>query len=181
MLWSHQAASLHTKIGRLGAGVTRDEYIRETIRDLPAPTFEDPAFTKPPALEKSTVAIVTTAGLHHSTDDNWSTGRNEGDGPYWRADQSFRVIDGSRRDIVLSHWSPNFDRSGFVSDLNVVFPIDRLEQMANAGAIGEVAPRHLSFVGAQGETLSTIRLDTGPAASQLLLEDGVDVVLLTPV
>jgi hypothetical protein len=29
--------------------------------------------------------------------------------------------------------------------------------------------------------LSTLRLDSGPAAAQLLLEDGVDVVLLTPV
>jgi hypothetical protein len=31
------------------------------------------------------------------------------------------------------------------------------------------------------ETLSTIKLDSGPAAAALLREDGVDVVLLTPV
>jgi hypothetical protein len=30
-------------------------------------------------------------------------------------------------------------------------------------------------------TLETIRLDTGPAAARVLLDDGVDVVLLTPV
>jgi predicted Fe-Mo cluster-binding NifX family protein len=35
-------------------------------------------------------------------------------------------------------------------------------------------------MGAQGE-LATIIHDTGPAAAQLLVDDGVDVVLLTPV
>ena len=49
-------------------------------------------------------------------------------------------------------------------------------------AIGSVASRHLSFMGAQTDhTLTTLRLDTGPAAARLLLDDGVDVVLLTPV
>ena len=37
-------------------------------------------------------------------------------------------------------------------------------------------------MGAQlDHTLTTIRLDTGPAAARLLRDDGVDVVLLTPV
>ena len=35
-------------------------------------------------------------------------------------------------------------------------------------------------MGAQ-EDLSTILLDTGPAAARFLLEQGTDVVLLTPV
>jgi hypothetical protein len=36
-------------------------------------------------------------------------------------------------------------------------------------------------MGALDEVMSTIREDTGPAAAKLLLDDGVDVVLLTPV
>jgi hypothetical protein len=37
-------------------------------------------------------------------------------------------------------------------------------------------------MGAQPDhTLTTLRVDTGPAAARLLLEDDVDVVLLTPV
>jgi hypothetical protein len=37
-------------------------------------------------------------------------------------------------------------------------------------------------MGAQTDgTFSTILLDSGPAAARVLLEDGVDVVLLTPV
>ena len=48
--------------------------------------------------------------------------------------------------------------------------------------IGSVASRHISFMGAQPDhNLSTMRLDTGPAAAKILRDDGVDVVLLTPV
>jgi D-proline reductase (dithiol) PrdB len=66
-------------------------------------------------------------------------------------------------------------------DLNVVYPIDRLEELAAQGIIGSVAPRHLSFAGNQPDDVSTIRLDTGPSAAAELRQDGVDVVILTPV
>jgi D-proline reductase (dithiol) PrdB len=61
-------------------------------------------------------------------------------------------------------------------------PLDRLDEMAVDGEIGSVADVHISFMGAQVDsTLETIRLDTGPAAAQVLKDDQVDVVLLTPV
>ena len=47
--------------------------------------------------------------------------------------------------------------------------------------IGSVAPRHLAFAGNQDETMTSIRLDSGPQAAQILNEDEVDVVVLTPV
>jgi hypothetical protein len=54
--------------------------------------------------------------------------------------------------------------------------------MAAEGKIGSVSDTHISFMGAQPDhTLETIRLDTGPAAANILLEEEVDVVLLTPV
>ena len=67
-------------------------------------------------------------------------------------------------------------------DKNVVFPIDRLDEMAEEGVIGSVADTHVSFMGAQPDhTLETIRIDSGPAAAQILREDNVDVILLTPI
>ena len=75
-----------------------------------------------------------------------------------------------------------FDRTGWIVDSNIVIPLDRLDEMAAEGKIGSVAKTHISFMGAQPDhTLETIRLDTGPAAAKILLEDEVDVVLLTPV
>jgi D-proline reductase (dithiol) PrdB len=82
---------------------------------------------------------------------------------------------------LLGHISPNYDRSGFITDPNVVFPIDPLHEMAAEGAIGSVASTHVAFLGAQDETMTSIRLDSGPAAGKLLLNDAVDVILLTPV
>lgn len=121
-------------------------------------------------LAECRVAIVTTAALHVVGDDGFAPD-----------DTTYRVLPTGRRDLVLGHWSPNFDRSGFVADLNVVYPIDRLEELAAQGVIGSVAARHYAFAGNQEDTLTGIRLDSGPAVAELLREDDVDVVLLTPV
>ena len=115
---------------------------------------------------------MTTAGLRHA-----------GDVTLWQpTDGSFTVLPAEARDVQLSHFSPNFDRTGFAADLNTVYPIDRLHELTAGGEIGSVASRHLSFMGAQADaTFSSILLDTGPAAARVLREDDVDVVLLTPV
>ena len=64
----------------------------------------------------------------------------------------------------------------------MVFPIDRLHELAKEGVIGSVADTHISFMGAQPDhTLETIRIDSGPAAAERLRNDEVDLVLLTPV
>jgi D-proline reductase (dithiol) PrdB len=144
--------------------------MRQYAGGLPAPTFSDPAWVTPKPLAESTVAIVTSAALYAVGDEAFSAG-----------DTSFRVIDRHRRDLVLGHWSPNFDHTGVTLDLNVVFPIDRLEELAARGVIGAVAEHHISFAGNQPDDVATIRLDSGPAAAAALRAEGVDVALLTPV
>ncbi|MFK8022694.1 MAG: glycine/sarcosine/betaine reductase selenoprotein B family protein [Ilumatobacter sp.] len=135
------------------------------------PTFDDPAFTpldKP--LTEARVAIVTSAALHRPDQERFAA-----------AETRYRTLDRADRDLIMGHWSPNFDHTGFQLDLNVVYPIDRLEELAADGVIGEVAPRHFAFAGNQPDTVSEIRLDTGPACAAELRADGVDVVILTPV
>lgn len=147
-----------------------DAAMRAYAATLPAPGFPDPAWVVPPPLATATVAIVTSAALHTSDDERFGPG-----------DTGFRLIDRDRRDLVLGHWSPNFDRTGVALDLNVVYPIDRLEELAADGTIGAVAPRHVSFAGNQPDDVATLRLDSGPAAASILRGDGVDVAILTPV
>lgn len=147
-----------------------DQQMRELVDAIPVPDYDGTPWTAPPDLTTARVAIVTTAGLRLPEHDAFSA-----------LDQTFRVLPRDRRDLVLSHFSPNFDRVGVMSDLDVVYPIHRLEEMAADGAIGSVADQHLAFMGAQDETMSTIRLDTGPAAATELKDHDVDVVLLTPV
>ncbi len=163
-----------------------DAKVRAAVDGLAVYEFPTVAYTAPKPLAEARVAIVTTAGLRTDGSLRWMAG-----------DQSFTVIAdplpttidggsgsglGHMSGLGLGHMSPNFDRSGFMADANVVFPIDRLHELAGRGVIGSVAPRHISFMGAQlDHELSTMRLDTGPAAAQLLIDDEVDVVLLTPV
>jgi D-proline reductase (dithiol) PrdB len=148
-----------------------DTAMREVGNSMPVPEFETTAFTplaKP--LSESTVAIVTSAALHRHGEDGFTVG-----------DTGFKDIERADRNLVLGHWSPNFDRSGFQLDLNVVYPIDRLEELAADGVIGQVAETHYAFAGNQPDTVSELRLDTGPNCAAKLLAAGVDVVVLTPV
>lgn len=147
-----------------------DQAMRAYAANLPAPSFDELAWTQPPPLADATVAIVTSAALHRASDNGFTQG-----------DTEYRLLDREARDLVLGHWSPNFDRAGFALDINVVYPIDRLEELAASGTIGAVAPRHVAFAGNQPDDVATVRLDSGPRAAAELKADGVDVVVLTPV
>ena len=148
-----------------------DEQLRTTLGGLKSFAFDDVPWTTPKPLHESRVAIVTTAGLRVESNADWNAG-----------DQGFTQIPHDAENLTLAHYSPNFDRVGWVLDKNVVFPIDRLYELAEDGIIGSVAKTHISFMGAQPDhTLETIRLDSGPAAAKLLKDDEVDLVLLTHV
>jgi len=153
-----------------GEELTADQAMRGLADRLPVPEFEQTVFNAPRSLADATVAIVTTSAIHRADDDAFSAG-----------DTSYRVLDRADRAFRLGHWSPNFDRSAFAADLDVVYPINRLEELAAAGTIGAVAPRHIAFAGNQPDDVSTVRLDSGPAAARMLLDDGVDAVIFTPV
>jgi D-proline reductase (dithiol) PrdB len=146
-----------------------DAGLRAYLSEIPVPAFPDPAWVVPRPLTDATVGIVTTAGVHRAGDERFVLG-----------DTTFRVFERDARDLVLGHRSPSFDRVGFAADVNVVAPVDRLAELASDGQIGGVAPRHVSFVGSQPDDLSVLRYETGPEAATLLRDDGVDVVLLTP-
>ncbi len=146
-----------------------DRAIRDGVGEIAVPALEPVAVGAPP-LSEATVAIVTTAGL-----------RPAGEVTVWQpTDASFTLLPRTAHDVQLSHFSPNFDRSGIAQDLNVVYPIDRIDELVAEGVVGRAAATNLSFMGAVSD-LSTIIHDTGPAAAQVLLDQGVDVVLLTPV
>jgi D-proline reductase (dithiol) PrdB len=98
------------------------------------------------------------------------------------ADCSFRVISGDADVQRLGefHRSESFDHAGIALDRNLAFPLDRLRELANGGEIGDVARRHLSFMGSITAPGRLIR-HTAPEAARLLVEDHVDIALLVPV
>lgn len=133
--------------------------------------FTTTPWTTPVKLEQARVAIVTTAGLRADGQERWDPG-----------DLTFTVLPADSRKLAMAHASTNFDRAGFNADINLVYPIDRLQELADQGVVGSVAPRNISFMGATGgQTMTTLLIDTGPAAAKLLRDDCVDVAILTPV
>jgi D-proline reductase (dithiol) PrdB len=143
--------------------------VKAFVSGLEAPTFDETAFTTPKPLAESTVALLTSAALHYPEQDQFAP-----------RDTSFRRLDADRRDFKLGHWSQDVDQVGFGVDPNVVFPIDRLHELAADGTIGAVSDLHLAYAGNQFE-VEGVRLDSGPEGAKALLDAGVDVVVLTPV
>ncbi|MDA0333759.1 MAG: glycine/sarcosine/betaine reductase selenoprotein B family protein [bacterium] len=143
--------------------------MRSHLTDLPCPVFATQPWVRGPSLRDRKVAIISTAGLHRRTDRPFASGAGD-----------YRIIPGdtARGDLVMTHLSQNFDRTGFQQDWNVAFPLDRLRELAAEGKIGGVADYHYSFMGATGpEQMQAV---TGELA-RLLHGDAVDAVLLVPI
>lgn len=125
-------------------------------------------------LSQARVALVTTAGLHLRGDRPFISDHKT-------PDQSYRQLPSSAptTEIVQSHTSIGFDRTGIQRDLNVTFPVDRLRELEQRGMIGSLAENFYSFMGAL-RTWDVLEGETGPEVARQLQQDGVEVVLLTP-
>jgi len=146
------------------------EPMRSHIAKTKLPQFETQPWAAGPPLNHRRVAIVSTAGLHQRDDRPFTV--EPGD--------SYRVIAGDIKanDLIMSHVSTNFDRSGFQQDWNLVFPLDRLRELRAEGHIDSVARFHYSFMGAadpKGMEPSV------PNLAGFLRNDNVNAVLLVPV
>ena len=141
----------------------------QRLAEVECPHFENRPWVIGPALARRRVAIVSSAGLVV-----------RGETPFRGRDPDYRVIPGETKpnELLISHISINFDRTGFQEDWNVVFPIDRLNELADEGVIGSVAEAHYAFMGASDP------LEMEPHARELagrLKRDHVDGAILPPV
>lgn len=126
-------------------------------------------------LAESRLALITSAGLVPP-----------GAAPF---DESVRGGDGSWREIpgdiavgslVECHRSEAFDHRGVAADRNLVFPLDRLRELAAAGRVGALNDRHFSVMGSLTAVGRFMR-ETAPAIAMALAADGVEAALLVPV
>ena len=146
----------------------REQDVPESVANRDLPDFGEPGWTPAPPPEARRVSIVSTAGLIH-----------RGDRPFGLGSADYRIIDREDdRQLLMTHVSTNFDRSGFLQDHEVVFPIQRLVEAAKAGSIGSVARYHYTFMGATNPE------QMRPAALQVaraMADEQVNVALLVPV
>jgi D-proline reductase (dithiol) PrdB len=126
------------------------------------------------ALAASTVALVTTAGVHHREQEPFDMKDHDGD-------PSFRVIDFRKplSSLMITH--DYYDHTDADKDINVVFPIVRLKEFEQEGRIGRVADLHYSFMGhIVGRHIPTLITKTATEVAGRLKKEHVDIVLLTP-
>jgi D-proline reductase (dithiol) PrdB len=139
------------------------------LSELECPDFKTAPWIEGKPLDDRRVAIVSSAGL-----------TVRGDRVFRGRDADYRTIPSTTKpnELLCSHISINFDRNGFQEDWNVVFPLDRLNELAAEGKIGSVAGTHYSFMGA---TDPVQMVDGAKDVAGKLKADHVDAVLLTSV
>jgi D-proline reductase (dithiol) PrdB len=142
---------------------------RDNILALACPELPGSPWVEPRPLRDCRIAILTSAALHRRTELPFAPGTAE-----------FRALPASLApaDMLMSHVSINFDRSGFQRDINIAYPIDRLRELAASGTIGAVADTHYSVMGSTDPATMTATAD---AMVDRLKQERVDAVLLSPV
>ncbi len=122
--------------------------------------------TKP--LSEMKIALVTGTGIHLKSDERFIL----------TTDSSFRIIpaEASTSDLTVSHGG--YDNSDALADINSMFPLDRLKELASEGLIAGIAPRHIGFMGGGGD-LKKLANETGPAIAEILKRDEVDAAIFT--
>ena len=145
-----------------------DPELGRFLADYKCPDINTNAWQSGPPLAERRVALISSAGL-----------RRRGDRPFLVGAEDYRVLPLDKRDeVVQDHISGGHDRTGYLEDLNTIFPLDRLTELANAREIASVAHYHYSFMGA------TDAHEFEPAVRRLaglLRADQVNAVVLCPV
>jgi len=119
------------------------------------------------SLAESTVALISTGGVHLRSDRPFNL----------NGDPGFRVIPKatSPADLAISHQA--YDRTDALKDINLVFPLERVRELAAEGVIGGLAADHYGFglMGSARRLLPAIK-----EVARRISESGVDLVLLVP-
>jgi D-proline reductase (dithiol) PrdB len=128
------------------------------------------SFVKPKkSLDRSRLALVTTGGVHLPDQPRFDIDDPAGD-------CSYREIPTTANDLT---WTHAYHRPEESSDLDAVFPLQTLRILVREGLVGGLSARHFSFMGAIHDP-TPLAESTAPEVAVYLVEDQVDVVLLTP-
>lgn len=119
-------------------------------------------------LSESVVALVSTAGVHLRDQEPYNL----------EGDNSWRVIPGDVQAEQLMVTHEHYNHRHADADINCVFPIDRLRELASAGVIGGVSDRHLGFMGFS-QQLRDLYERAAPEMARLIDRSKADAVVLT--
>ncbi len=119
-------------------------------------------------LRETTFALVSTAGVHLRDQEPYNL----------EGDNSWRLIPGDVRADQLMVTHEHYDHRHADQDINCVFPIDRLRELAAEGIISGVGDKHLGFMG-YTQHLRDLYERVAPEMAKLIERSRADAVLLT--
>lgn len=118
-------------------------------------------------LEEASICIVSTAGV-----------RTRDDRPFdVEGDTTWRIIPGESEAKDLRYDDAHYDHGCVDRDLNCVFPIDRVRELAAERRVGGLTARHFSL--GYSQALREMREKTIPALVREVDRERPGAVLLT--
>jgi D-proline reductase (dithiol) PrdB len=156
---------------------TREYYLAEGYtKPYKWAHFEDIPFTRlEKPLARCRVGLVTTSDIAVRTE----SGEREGHDEAALVGNVYSISLDTPIERLYSR-NEHYDRHATtLHDVNAYCPVTRLNELAAAGRIGSVAPRFHGVYTSYSQRVTTER--DAPEVLRRCREDGVDVVLLTPV
>ena len=125
-------------------------------------------FQKP--LDQACIALISSAGIFRADQEPFN--------PWAVNDLSFRQIptDTPLEQLKLHH--NYFDHRDAVKDVNCVFPIRRLDELAESGFIGSFAPTAITLGMGRLYKRTALQQESVPGIVKALQEQDTDAVLL---
>lgn len=119
-------------------------------------------------VNQSTFALVTTAGVHLRDQEPFNV----------EGDNSWRLLPGNVQANQLMVTHEHYNHSDADQDINCIFAIDRLRELAEEGIIGGISDKHIGFMG-YTQQMRDLYERAAPEVARIILRSKADAVLLT--
>jgi len=119
-------------------------------------------------LSETVFALVTTAGVHLRDQEPFDVA----------GDNTWRLIPGDVASDQLMVTHEHYNHQHADQDINCVFPLDRLRELATEGVIGGVGDKHLGFMG-YTQKIRDLYERAAPEMAKVIERSKADAVLLT--
>jgi len=123
-------------------------------------------------LSESRLTFISTAGVQPRGTLPFDTVHPIGD-------YTFRRVPSDSKPSELEIHQLKYPTAGATRDLNVIFPIERLQELASDGVIGNLAPNFFSFIGYNMDAERLERTLAERLADAVVAEEA-DIALLSP-
>lgn len=145
------------------------EGLEEESQDVEVPWSQP---TKP--LSEATVALVTTGGVHLKNQTPFDMADEQGDAT-WRTIPVATPVS----ELEITH--DYYNQADARKDLNLVLPIERLQELVGLGVVGKLHEKAISFMGhIDGPHVDSLNNGSAPEVAQMLVDEEVDYALLVP-